>query len=183
MKKTQSQPSGTPRVAHWQLHSLPPERLGFNTSPHPRYPSQIQSISTQTPRLGAEATDVGAPLEDSEKSSFPKNPTHDSNNHNPTQGNKTMMSGTRKAVMADLSIHSEPSYYQHSVDPDTSCTDPQNSSPTQPLTPIARLPTPSPRLSLSRHTPPPNRTFRPTYHIARPHRKLVDWSFRPRKNL
>ncbi|XP_049453001.1 uncharacterized protein LOC125901372 [Epinephelus fuscoguttatus] len=92
-----------------------------------------------------------------------------------------MMTGTLKAMMADHSTHSEPSHCQLPLEPDANHTDPYNSSLPQPPTPTARLSTPSPHPPSSCHTPLPNMTFRPAYHIARPHRKLVDWSFRPRK--
>ncbi|XP_078030781.1 uncharacterized protein LOC144466866 [Epinephelus lanceolatus] len=84
-------------------------------------------------------------------------------------------------MAADQSTHSEPSHYQLYTEPDADHTDPHNSPLPQPPTPTARLSAPSPCPPPSRHIPPPSMTFRPAYHLARPYRKLVDWSFRPRK--
>lgn len=98
-----------------------------------------------------------------------------------SEGKNIMMSGTLKANMAALKAQSEPSTQQvcealppSRPDPITGTSVTNNQCPMHPPGPSISLFQPS-------NTPPLPANFKPTYHIARSHRRLQDWHFKPRK--
>lgn len=101
-----------------------------------------------------------------------------------SEGGLPMMSGTQKANMAVPRAQSEPStqLVWEAALPDRPVPVAGASGVVE-LGPPERLGSP---LASVIHpqpwsTPSPATMFKPAYHLARPHRKLQDWAFRPRK--